>query len=171
MQPLGRRSLAQRLCDLRIVQERLQQRLQIRIAKARHPVLQLRPHFPDIALRLRNKIAQLELARRCPANLLHFYLQPLVEPADLAADLDNIAGLERPGVVDLPHPPVDLSRAIRERQRKIPPAIPARAHLLRHRREEFGNLPILPARQIRHHYVFHLVPARARGMPVFCIRA
>ena len=151
---LGCRGLPQCRSHLRIVQKCLQQRLQVRIAEARHPPLQLRPHFVDVPLGLRNKIAKVVLIRSCPANLLHLDLQLLVESANLAEHLHHIARIELARAVGIPHPGFDLPGAIAKRQRKVAPAISARAHLFPAHREKTGNLT---AGQIGNHWFFHLI--------------
>ena len=68
--------------DFRIVQHRLQQALEMRIAHAGDDAAQFAPHLLGIALRRREVIGELDFAFVHPPHLVDGQLRPVVEDLD-----------------------------------------------------------------------------------------
>ena len=131
------------------------------VGKALDIAIQLRPKFVHIALSLRNKVAQIELAGFGTANPIQIDLQFFLIAANLAAQLDDISGSKFAGFCRVPHPRLNLPGAVGQRQREIERTIFLAAHLLRADGKKSEDHLVFMLCQISDRRFFHRGPIAA----------
>ena len=160
MQCLGGRRVTVALGNIRIRHEQFNQRLQMRILKARDELGQRPPQFAYILGRLRQVVGEVDLGFRHAPQFVNRQLKPILVFVDQALDLEKVILLEAEDeLIDVvPHLGFNLPRAVCQDQCQIGLAVFLRLNLLRRHHEARGNDLVLLITTFGYEELFHEPP-------------